>query len=72
MNAGWSVPVTFTCETPAICSMTGTIELFAMAASDVSGYFFDTSASVTTVGSLGSATRIVGGAIVVGNCPCAA
>ncbi len=71
MNAGCVVPVTLTFETPSSCSITGTIALFAIAASVDSGYLLDTSASEMTTGSLGFATRSVGGVIVDGSCRCA-
>src|ERR1700722_13880750 len=65
-NAGCVVPVTLTFEIPGSCSIAGTIELLAIDAGTASGYFVETSASAMTVGSLGSATRIVGAAIVAG------
>ena len=60
MNAGCVVPATLTLETPGTCSIAGTIELLAMAPRSPGEYLFETSASETTVGSLGFATRNVG------------
>ncbi len=66
MNAGCVVPVTLTLEIPGSCSIAGTIALLATEASTDSGYFDEISASDTTVGSLGSATRIDGAVMVEG------
>ncbi len=60
MKAGCVVPVTTTFETPATCSIAGTIVLLAIAASTGCEYFLDTRASDTTTVSLGFATRKVG------------
>src|SRR5580658_7559738 len=71
VNVGCVVPAMFTFETPDSCSIAGTIELFATAPKSACEYLFESSASVTTTGSLGLATRNVGGEIDDGNWRCA-
>jgi hypothetical protein len=74
MNAGIVVPPTLTVEPPGICSITGTISFSASAPSELTSYFFEINAIVTTVGWSGSETRRVGCTVVGRSCaaPCSA
>src|ERR1700691_3958110 len=71
VNVGCVVPAMFTFDTPGSCSTAGTIELFATAPKSACEYLSESSANVTMTGSLGLATRKVGGEIDAGNCRCA-